>query len=275
MPNTVDTASAARPAAGLDLLGWPAFEGLPVEAFVTGRGGGVSVGAYESLNMSLSVGDDPEAVLENRRRAAGALGAELSDMVFCNQTHSDHSYVVSAVDGGRGTRSTDDAIPATDAVVTTEPGVVLVILAADCVPIVLYDPVAHVLGCVHSGWRGTVARVSAAALAAMRTLGASPENVIAGLGPAISPYQVGADVADAVQRGLGAAAAEVIRPDGTGRWLLDLWGANRIVLREAGLADDNVYVTPYVTGDGRFFSDRAVRPCGRLALVARLRTRRE
>jgi hypothetical protein len=160
-------------------------------------------------------------------------------------------------------------------VVTTEPGVVLVILAADCVPIVLYDPVAHVLGCVHSGWRGTVARVSAAALAAMRTLGASPENVIAGLGPAISPYQVGADVADAVQRGLGAAAAEVIRPDGTGRWLLDLWGANRIVLREAGLADDNVYVTPYVTGDGRFFSDRAVRPCGRLALVARLRTRRE
>jgi purine-nucleoside/S-methyl-5'-thioadenosine phosphorylase / adenosine deaminase len=277
MPNTVDTASAARPAAGLDLLGWPAFEGLPVEAFVTGRGGGVSVGAYESLNMSFSVGDDPEAVLENRRRVAGALGAELADLVFCNQTHSDHPYVVSAVDRGRGTHNTDDAIPATDAVVTTEPGVVLVILAADCVPVVLYDPVAHVLGCVHSGWRGTVARVSAAALAAMRALGASPENVIAGLGPAISPerYQVGADVIDAVQRGLGAAAADVICPDGTGRWLLDLWGANRVVLREAGVADGNVHVTPYVTGDGRFFSDRAVRPCGRLALVARLRRRGE
>jgi YfiH family protein len=275
MANTVHTAAAGRPAGGLDLLGWPAFEGLPVEAFVTGRGGGVSVGAYESLNMSLSVGDDPEAVLENRRRVAGALRAELADMVFCNQTHSDHPYVVSAVDRGRGTHSTDDAIPATDAVVTTESGVVLVILAADCVPVVLYDPVAHVLACVHSGWRGTVARVSAAALGAMQSLGASPENVIAGLGPAISPYQVGGDVVDAVRRGLGAAAADVIRPDGTGKWLLDLWGANRIVLREAGLADGNVHVAPYVTGDGRFFSDRAVRPCGRLALVARLRRRGE
>jgi polyphenol oxidase len=154
---------------------------------------------------------------------------------------------------------------------------VLAILAADCVPVVLYDPVARVLGCVHSGWRGTVARVSAAALDAMRTFGASPENVVAGIGPAIAPdrYQVGADVADAVQRGLGAAAAEVIRPDGTGKWLLDLWAANQIVLREAGVADGNVHVTPYVTGDGRFFSDRAVRPCGRLALVARLRTRGE
>jgi polyphenol oxidase len=277
MANTVHAAAAARPAAGLDLLGWPAFQGLPVEAFVTGRGGGVSVGAYKSLNMSLSVGDDPEAVLENRRRVAGALGAELADMVFCNQTHSDHPYVVSAVDRGRGTQSTDDAIPATDAVVTTEPGVVLVILAADCVPIVLYDPVAHVLGCVHSGWRGTVARVSEAAVAAMGALGASPENVIAGVGPAVGVerYQVGAEVAAAVDGEFGAGAGAVIGPDGTGRWLLDLPAANRLVLREAGLPDANVHVTPYVTGDGRFFSDRAVRPCGRLALVAWLRTRGE
>jgi purine-nucleoside/S-methyl-5'-thioadenosine phosphorylase / adenosine deaminase len=171
----------------------------------------------------------------------------------------------------------DESVPEADALVTADPSVVLAILAADCVPIVLYDPVAHVLACVHSGWRGTVARVSSAALAAMRTLGANPENVIAGVGPAISPerYQVGAEVADAVREGLGAAAAEVIRPDGTGKWVLDLWAANRIVLREAGLADGNVHVTPYATGDGRFFSDRAVRPCGRLALVARLRTRGE
>ena len=266
-----------RRVAGLEVLGWPAFHGLPVEAFVTARGGGTSVGAYESLNLSFAVGDDLGAVLENRRRVARAIGADLGDFVFSRQVHGAGVRVVTSADRSAGAFSLDESVPEADALVTADSSVVLAILAADCVPIVLYDPVAHVLGCVHSGWRGTVARVSAAALGAMRTLGAAPENVIAGVGPAISPerYQVGAEVADAVQRGLGAAAAQVIRPDGTGKWLLDLWAANRIVLREAGLADGNVHVTPYVTGDGRFFSDRAVRPCGRLALVARLRTRGE
>ena len=282
--STVDVAAAGGPAAGalrrvagLEVLGWPAFHGLPVEAFVTARGGGTSVGAYESLNLSFAVGDDLGAVLENRRRVARAIGADLGDFVFSRQVHGAGVRVVTSADRSAGAFSLDESVPEADALVTADSSVVLAILAADCVPIVLYDPVAHVLGCVHSGWRGTVARVSAAALGAMRTLGAAPENVIAGVGPAISPerYQVGAEVADAVQRGLGAAAAQVIRPDGTGKWLLDLWAANRIVLREAGLADGNVHVTRYVTGDGRFLSDRAVRPCGRLALVARLRTRGE
>jgi YfiH family protein len=235
----------------------------------------VSVGAYESLNLSFAVGDDPGAVLENRRRVAAAVGANLGEFVFTRQVHGAGVRVVTAEDRGSGAFAVDQQVPEADALVTADPSVVLAILAADCVPVVLYDPVAHVLGCVHSGWRGTVARVSEAALAAMSNLGATQENVVAGVGPAISPYQVGADVVDAVQRGLGAAAAEVIRPDGTGKWLLDLWGANRTVLREAGVADGNVHVTPYVTGDGRFFSDRAVRPCGRLALVARLGTRGE
>jgi YfiH family protein len=282
MPNTVDTSSARaaagalRRVAGLEVLGWPALEGLPVEAFVTARGGGTSVGAYESLNLSFSVGDDPGAVLENRRRVAGAIGADLGDFVFSRQVHGAGVRVVTADDRGAGALAVDQSVPEADALVTRDPSVVLAILAADCVPIVLYDPVAHLLACVHSGWRGTVARVSLAAVNAMRALGASPENVIAGIGPAISPdrYQVGADVADAVQRGLGSAA-QVIRPDGTGKWLLDLWAANRLVLREAGLTDGNIHVTPYVTGDGRFFSDRAVRPCGRLALIARLRTRED
>lgn len=284
MPHTVDTAAARgqaagalRRVAGLEVLGWPAFDGLPVEAFVTARSGGVSAGAYESLNVSFAVGDDPVAVLENRRRVAAGIDADLGDFVFSRQVHGAGVRIVTSADRGSGAFGLDEPVPEADALVTSDPAVVLAILAADCVPIVLYDPVAHVLACVHSGWRGTVARVSAAALAAMRTLGASPENVIAGLGPAISPerYQVGADVADAVDGGLGAAAADVICPDGTGKWLLDLWGANRIVLRDAGLADGNVHATPHVTGDGRFFSDRAVRPCGRLALVARLRTRGE
>ena len=277
MANTVDTAAAARPAAGLDLLGWPAFEGLAVEAFVTARGGGTSVGAYESLNLSFAVGDDPGAVLENRRRVARAMGADLGDFVFSRQVHGAGVRVVTSADRSAGAFALDESVPEADALVTRDPSVVLAILAADCVPVVLYDPVAHVLACVHSGWRGTVARVSEAAVAAMGALGASPENVIAGIGPAIGAerYQVGAEVASAVEGAFGGEAGTVMRPDGTGRWLLDLPAANRLVLRDAGLPDGNVHVTPYVTGDGRFFSDRAVRPCGRLALVARLRTRGE
>ena len=184
---------------------------------------------------------------------------------------------MTSADRSAGAFALDESVPEADALVTRDPSVVLAILAADCVPVVLYDPVAHVLACVHSGWRGTVARVSEAAVAAMGALGASPENVIAGIGPAIGAerYQVGAEVASAVEGAFGGEAGTVMRPDGTGRWLLDLPAANRLVLREAGLLDGNVHVTPYVTGDGRFFSDRAVRPCGRLALVARLRTRGE
>jgi polyphenol oxidase len=233
------------------------------------------VGAYASLNLSFAVGDDPGAVLENRRRVARAMGADLGEFVFTRQVHGAGVRVVTGADRGSGAFMLDESVPEADALVTRDPSVVLAILAADCVPIVLYDPVAHMLACVHSGWRGTVARVSQAAVTAMRALGANPENVIAGIGPAIGAerYQVGADVASAVEGEFGAAG--VIRPDGTGRWLLDLATANQLVLREAGLADGNVHVAPYVTGDGRFFSDRAVRPCGRLALVARLRRRGE
>src|SRR5579859_4015544 len=274
-----------RPAGSLRLLTWPALAASGADAVVTARSGGVSSGPYATLNLSLSVGDDPAHVLENRRRLAQTLGAGLDDFVFARQVHGTGVRVVGQADAGSGAFSLDDAIPGADALVTRSPGVLLAILTADCVPIVLHDPVAGVLACVHAGWRGTVARVSAAALAAMQTLGSHPSQVIAGVGPAASParYQVGADVHQAVTGAFGPAAAAFLRPDDTGgipdRWLLDLWAANRFILLEAGVPAAQVHVTDLPTGpldpravtDGHFFSDRAARPCGRLALVARLR----
>ena len=276
-----------RPQGGLDVLTWPAFEGLGAEIMVTTTGGGVSAGPYESLNLSFSVQDEPAAVLENRRRMAAAAGAGLGDFVFARQVHSGRAQVVTRADRGRGTRSLDDAIPDTDALVTADPGVVLAILVGDCVPIVLHDPVAQVLACVHAGWRGTVAQIGPAALTAMTGLGARPDRVVAGIGPAIGPdrYQVGEDVAAEVRRCFGPAAeaeAEegngvILRPDGTGRWLLNLWVANRRQLAQAGIPDGQIHVAAVPTGPdpdgnrpGRFFSDRTARPCGRFALVARL-----
>jgi polyphenol oxidase len=305
------TTCELRQRGGLSVLTWPMFDGLGADVAVTTRQGGVSAGPYDSLNLSFSVPDDPAAVRENRRRVAAALAAApaagLADFVFARQVHGAHAAVVSAGDRGRGTLRLDDAVPDTDALVTSDPGTVLAILVGDCVPIVLLDPVAGVLACVHAGWRGTVAGVTAAALAAMGTLGARPADVLAGVGPAIGPdrYQVGDEVAEQVSRAFGGDTADLLRPDGTGRWLLDLWAANRRGLIEAGVPDQQVQVAAIGTGpgiampghgamtpagpaggpgspasgpadpaQGLFFSDRTARPCGRFALVARI-TQRE
>lgn len=271
--------SEIRRHGGLDVLGWPAFDGLGLDAIVTTRSGGVSAGPYESLNLSLSVGDEPASVLENRRRVAAALGARLEDMVFCNQSHERAVHVATQADRGRGAFARDSAIGATDALVTAEPGVVLAVMVGDCVPVVLYDPVAHVLGCVHAGWRGTLARVCEAAVTAMRELGSDASDIIAGIGPAVARdgYQVGDEVFGAARACFGRRAGEVIAEDGTGRWLFDLWAANQVVLTEAGVPREHLHVTSVPTGSrggGLFFSDREERPCGRFAAVAYLHPRR-
>ena len=258
--------------AGLTVLTWRAFDGLPVEALVTTRDGGVSTGSYASLDLSLGVGDDPDHVVENRRRAAAALGLDLADMVFCRQTHGSDVAVVDARDRGRGSRTTDDAVPC-DAVVTVTPGLVLATLVADCVPLVLHDPRAHVLAAVHAGWRGTVARVTGAAVATMTGLGADPARIVAGIGPAITAdrYQVGDEVADAAADCFDGDVDGIVAPDGTGRWTFDLWAANHRVLVEAGVPARNIEISPIGTGPGTpFFSHRIERPCGRFGALARL-----
>src|SRR5579863_4934880 len=187
-----DSSAAADPArfraaGGLTLLTWPALDASGVDAAVTARDGGVSSGPYATLNLSLTVGDDPARVLENRRRLAAALGADPGAFVFARQVHGAGVRIVGPADRGSGAFTLDDAIPDTDALITASPEVVLAILTADCVPIVLHDPVAGVLACVHAGWRGIVARVPAAAVTAMQSLGSHPSDIIAGLGPAAAP----------------------------------------------------------------------------------------
>lgn len=266
---------AAPVAAAPALHRWRVFRGLPVEAGVTTRDGGVSTGPYESLNLGLHVGDDPASVVENRRRAAAAIGLGLDGLVLCHQVHGREVVVVDDRHRGRGTRSADDA-PAADALVTATPDLGIGVMAADCVPMVLYDPGVHVLAAVHAGWRGTVAGVGPAAVEALAGLGADPARVVAGIGPAIPAdrYQVGDEVADAARACFGADVDTVVRPDGTGRWLFDLWAANRRLLVDAGLDPAHIETSAVGTGPGTpFFSDRAARPCGRFAALARLRAR--
>lgn len=243
---------------------WPALDGLGVDAIVTTRAAG---------NLGLHVGDDAERVRANRGRAAEALGAAPGDLVFCRQSHGAGVAVVGRGHRGRGLTDDEDAIPATDALVTAEPGPVLVVMVADCVPLVLVDPVRRVLACVHAGWGGTVRGVTGAAVAAMRDLGADPAAIVAAIGPSIAPgrYQVGDDVAEAAADAFGARTGEVVRPDGTGRWLFDLWRATALQLVEAGVPDRSIHLAGEDTGPGTpWFSHRSEGPCGRFALLATL-----
>jgi YfiH family protein len=249
---------------------WAGAADLGASVAVTTRHGGVSTGPYRSLNLGLHVGDAPASVGENRRRAARNFGVPLDTMVFADQVHSAAVTVVGADDGGRGATSLDDAVTATDVLATATPGLTLAILVADCLPIALVDAEARVLAAVHAGWRGTVAGAADAAVGAMRRLGARTEHTVAFLGPAVhrDRYQVGDEVVGALcPHGPDPAVA---RPDGSGHWLVDLVEANRRRLVAAGLDPSHIVCAGPSTADPEYFSDRAARPCGRFALLARL-----
>jgi hypothetical protein len=253
---------------GAEVLTWTGLDGAGFDAVVTTRHGGVSVGPYESLNLALHVGDADEAVLENRRRAAAALGGGVDDLVVADQVHGSEVAVVA--EPGRGARSVTTAIAGTDALVTTTPGLVLAILVADCAPVVLFDPEARVLGCAHAGWRGALGGVLEATVASMSALGAEPRRLLAGIGPAIGGerYEVGADVVKAAADHLGEPNP-FVRPGRPEHWWFDLQGAVLAILRRCGV--ERIALASIDTGPpGPFFSARAEGRCGRFALLARI-----
>ncbi|WP_433478456.1 peptidoglycan editing factor PgeF [Spirillospora sp. CA-142024] len=170
-----------------------------VGAGFTGRAGGVSRPPYDSLNLGGAVGDDPAAVLDNRRRAAAALGADPERTVFMRQVHgADVAFVTSP-----------DLPGPVDAIVTTVPGLALAVLVADCAPVLLADPAAGVVGAAHSGRPGTAAGVVPALVKAMCERGADPARMTAAIGPAACGrcYEVPARMRDEVAATVPAAYA--------------------------------------------------------------------
>ena len=241
---------------------------------VTTRHGGVSPEPYDSLNLGLHVGDDPANVIANRERAAHAFGVDLDTTVFAHQVHGTGCTFVDGGDRGRGARGQHDAIVGTDIMVTTSDDVTLVMLVADCVPMVLIDPEAKVMAAAHAGWRGTADGVAANVVAAMAQRGARPDRTVAYLGPAVSSahYQVGADVFDGLTAAVRPSSLDpgVAKADGAAHWRVDLIAANRQQLQLAGVPPGHLFDSGTATSHGDYFSDRAARPCGRFALMARL-----
>ncbi len=245
-------------------------------AVVTTRHGGVSVGSYHSLNLGDHVGDDHEAVLENRARVAATLGVDR--LTIADQQHGNRVAVVDKDTAGRGHDGDADAavaFPATDALITNRPGIALAILVADCAPIVLYDPVNRAIGVAHSGRVGTMRAIVPTTIAAMTdAFGTTTRDLEIGIGPAIGPasYEIGSAEAADLTAALGPEATGFLHENRPGHALFDLPGAIRAQLARAGVPahrmHDLAIDTKTATHD--FFSDRAARPCGRFAAIAML-----
>ncbi len=215
------------------------------------RIGGVSAGPFASLNCSLSGQDDRAAVLENRARAARAIGAEPDRLVGLTQVHGPDVVTVQIPWlAGAGPRA--------DAMVTDRTGVALGIVTADCAPVLFADLSAGVVGAAHAGWRGAVAGVLEATITAMEALGATRAGIAAAIGPCIrqTSYEVAADLRDAVlaaDPGNARFFADGVRE---ARWQFDLAGycAARLGAAEIGAIDTINADT--LADEARFFSHR-------------------
>ncbi len=221
-----------------------------VRAFITTRAGGVSGGPYAGLNLGDHVGDDPAAVAQNRARLAAHLPAS---PLWLRQVHG-----IEVADPGRDRLGRE-----ADASFTRQPGQVLAVLAADCLPVLLAEESGSAIAIAHAGWRGLAAGVIERSVAA---LGVAPRRLVAYLGPAIGPraFEVGHDVRDAFLRN-DAAAASAFVPAAPDKWLADLPALAR--LRLAKIGTTRVYGGNLCTfGDpARFYSHRRDGVTGRMA----------
>ncbi len=244
-------------------LVYPLLEktGIVKHGFST-RIGGVSKEHLGTMNLSFSRGDDAEAVRENYRRMANALDVSYDSFVFSQQTHTTNVRTVTADDRGKGIHHPLD-YQDVDGLITNVPGLCLSTFYADCVPLYFVDPVHRAIGLSHSGWRGTVGRMGQVTLQRMtEEFGTDPSDVIAAIGPSICQdcYEVSEDVIEQFQRAFSQEHwDELYYKKENGKYQLNLWKANEIVMLEAGVKKENIAVTNICTccNSDILFSHRA------------------
>ncbi|MDE7299493.1 MAG: peptidoglycan editing factor PgeF, partial [Lachnospiraceae bacterium] len=238
--------------------------------------GGVSRGIFASMNLGFRRGDAQENVMENYRLICSGMGIVPERLVFTDQVHGTVIRRAGEADCGKGIVSERD-YSGVDGHITNEPDVPLLVFSADCVPIFLYDSRRRAIGAVHAGWKGTVGGIAAEAVRRMaEEFGSRPEDIFAVIGPSAGPdcYEVGEDVADRFYEefggrkmnvdaaGLPNYRPEIVRPSDSGqpgKYLINLWEANRHMLMRAGLPEENIFVSGLCTicRQDLFFSHRA------------------
>jgi YfiH family protein len=232
--------------------------GVGQSGYAAGRRFGTSSPPYDALNLGLAVGDDPGAVAANRARLAAELGLPDGHLVWMSQVHGTTVFEV--------TGPVPAPIEATDAMVTTVSGIGLAVLAADCVPVLVADRTAGVIGAAHAGRVGAAGGIVPTLLARMTGLGARPGDIAAYIGPAICGrcYEVPAAMRDEVEATLPGSAS--VTADGTAG--LDLRAGIAAQLRAAGVASVEVD-TRCTREDPTLYSHRRGAPTGRFAAVVR------
>lgn len=255
-----------KEAAGVVYLTYPALSECPfiTHAFST-RIGGVSEGIWSTMNLSFTRGDSDQAVQENFRRMAAAIGVSCDDMVFSDQIHTTNVRIVTEADRGNGITRPKHFFE-TDGMITNVPGIVLTTFYADCVPLYFVDPVNHAIGLTHSGWRGTAGRIGQKTVELMHdTYGTNPADIIAAIGPSICKdcYEISEDVAEQFRKAFlpedytQFLFPQTAMPDsllsapnnssGSSKYQLDLWKANELILLNAGIHPPNLFITDLCT----------------------------
>lgn len=236
------------------------FTAAGIRHGISTRLGGDSPAPFASLNLGLHTGDDAEAVWHNRQSFCQAVGVSADRAVTAQQVHGDVVRLVTGAHAGRGARCYNQSIEGTDALITNVPDLPLLLFFADCVPVLIADPVAGAIGVSHAGWKGTVAKIAQKTVLAMqREFNTKPSDCLIGIGPSIGPCCY--EVDEAVMNKLRTAFLDweqLVTPKGD-RWQLNLWEANRQQLQEIGVAGANITVSQICTADNTplFFSHRA------------------
>lgn len=257
----------------------PFLEELCVLHAFSTRKGGVSGPPYHTLNLGLSVGDDPAAVRTNRRRFFGALGLDPSQVVRVRQAHGIDVLVVDQALAGseKFPRLLLDGDDSYDAMMTDIPGLGLTISTADCLPIFVVDPHRPAVGAVHAGWRSSVKDIVGQALRKMQQCyGTDPAGCFATLGPGIRGccYEVDEPVITPLMRALSDWQG-CVKARGGDRWMLDLAYLNIALLQQSGLTRDQIFDTGLCTAcrNDLFYSYRAEKPLtGRMMNIIALRS---
>jgi YfiH family protein len=228
--------------------------------FVSTRSGGFSPLPYNSLNLGFHVGDDPQKVLKNRELLASTFGFSINNLVTSEQVHRGNVAVVTEKNHYLGATDYKSVIKATDAMITNTREICLMVLLADCSPILFYDPKQKAIGVAHAGWSGTVNRIVGNTVNAMiKKYSSTPKDIIVGIGPTIGPccYEVRLDVVEKVQKNLGNNKEIIIARNN--KYYLNLWKANKMQLLSSGIAEENIEVAEICTkcNESVFFSARA------------------
>jgi YfiH family protein len=210
-----------------------AFDAYPnLTCAIFTRQGGYSQAPFDTLNLSVSVGDDPQTVKKNFTKACYALDISPKQTVSCHLIHSAHVLTINRV-------NQQQVMGQADGLITAGPDIYLAMRFGDCTPLIFFDPIRSAVGLTHAGWRGTIKNVAGATVKAMnRQLGCQPEDIIAVIGPAIGPccYEVGPEVMTAAQQVFPEASTLLSQRNGKADHAhFDLWEANRRQLAGAGI----------------------------------------